>query len=548
MTGRNLFAEDPEKPVKGGRNLLAEPEVKKRVIPDNTPTPIMDTTISQDAYANQYDALRTMLSGAAGSFEGGYKGIFEALNPFSDKPVGDTVREAQAKRTIPPETEGGQQLLEDVSDLMQPLENLRVWLGDKGYDYAGPVAGAAAYTAPDAVMSAVGLKLSTIPGMKRSKAADLNKQLQTAIKRGEIPADLAKIRISDTGRITKNPLFGAAKKQGVRENFIGEYMYATPETKQKLGSMLKLLKRGFQSGKFQSEVRPALVAGASLARRIRHLRTKNRNAGARIDKIAKTQLKNNTVDLTKAKNTFEEALDGIGVTVEKTNKGPKLNFDNSVLMGKKLSPVQKSLQDVYSRVDGGQTNAYFAHNLKRNIDEIIAWGKDAEGISANAQIVLKHLRTAINNELIQKFPKYRDANKTYSMTINALQRFQESVGKGTDLSNPGLLSQKLRSLTNNTMTRERMIPALKHMDDISAKTGRKFKDDLRVQMEFANEFDYLFGSKAATSLEGIGGRLASQAMRGDQVGAVETVITGAVDKIRGASQKGAVKALEELIK
>lgn len=91
--------------------------------------------------------------------------------------AGDVVRETQDMLTYSPHTEQGRKTLRAVGDLVAPVaetvEGFKTGIGDKAYNATGsPALSAMAYTAPDAVLSLIGLRPISRLGMRRGRGAN----------------------------------------------------------------------------------------------------------------------------------------------------------------------------------------------------------------------------------------------------------------------------------------------------------------------------------------------------------------------------------------
>lgn len=162
----------------------------------------------------------TLLSGAAAEPVAGIVGIVQALNPFAEEGAGArAVEDVREALTFVPRTEGGQQSLETVSNLLQPvaqvLQSAERKLGDETLEATGsPALAAAAATAPTAILEILG-----IAAAKGSiKASDrIKKASETAAVKKSVVESVPQIdQLKDTARAVYNELdqSGVTVKKG----------------------------------------------------------------------------------------------------------------------------------------------------------------------------------------------------------------------------------------------------------------------------------------------------------------------------------------------
>lgn len=125
------------------------------------------------------DAAGSVVSGVVAEPLAGLAGLGAALNPFDGVPIdqaGEHVARMRELLTYKPQTEEGQRILQSVGGVLEPvvkaLEASEQYLGDKGYEAAGPVGGAIGTTIPTAALTLLG---SGTARSALSKADDITK-------------------------------------------------------------------------------------------------------------------------------------------------------------------------------------------------------------------------------------------------------------------------------------------------------------------------------------------------------------------------------------
>lgn len=139
-----------------------------------TPSPAMAT-------AQQYaQPAATMVTGIVAEPLAGLAGL--AMTPFGSEKAAATVEKVRQALTYTPKSEAGVRGLQAVGETLEPIakavEGTEQYLGEKGYQAAGPVGGAAGATTPTAAITALGLgpvrralKVPVISKVLKTKAA-----------------------------------------------------------------------------------------------------------------------------------------------------------------------------------------------------------------------------------------------------------------------------------------------------------------------------------------------------------------------------------------
>jgi hypothetical protein len=145
-----------------------------------------------DKAAGVGEAALTMVSGIIAEPAGGIAGAASSMIPGAPKGVGEGVSEMVSESlTYNPRTEEGRKNIESIggSDVVQAISNAlggaEKYLGDAGYDLAGPLAGTLGAVIPTAIIEALGLGAPSKVAKGLDKLADV-----TEAKGAGIAADI----------------------------------------------------------------------------------------------------------------------------------------------------------------------------------------------------------------------------------------------------------------------------------------------------------------------------------------------------------------------
>lgn len=358
----------------------------------------------------------------------------------------------------------------------------------------------------------------------------------------------------ETPRIAKDKVATEAVKQGFDEGVIASIKAASPADRRKMREMVSIKESVSKDLVKGQRIRPSDVVGRSVKERISFIANKKREAGKAIEKAAEN-LKGKTVKSADAFNNFADDLQDLDITFDIDTKKPV--FDGSMLEGDVAS--QKILETIINRAKGAARNggdAYELHKLKRFIDNKVNYGVSKEGLSGDAERIVKRLRRNIDEALDKADPDYDAANTIYSETKSVLDDIQGVAGKKIDIEGAsadkslGTLSRRLMS---NAQSRVQLLDALDQLEVLSKKYGAGFDDDIMVQALFFDELDTVFKPSARTSLHGEFEKAAARGARAvaEPKGGVIDLAAGAVGKaakkIQGINEENAYKAIKELL-
>lgn len=519
--------------------------------------------------------------------------------------AGQQIREAM---TYMPRSEGGRAVLGSMGQFMEPVGQAATWLGQQikggvesatGSEKAGELVKDVLSLAPDvagvAALSARGpvvlkqngrptpelqkmlerqgvtyealtpeaqaaipdtLPATVTPGTQAAVTAE--RAVEADIAAGGRQAGLAKRQIADespwTRSVVSDPIAAKTVEQGFDTGFVQAVKTATPETQ---ADMLKMLDRMRAFKENKRNPRPSDIAGQAVVQRIEFIKDVSDKARAELNQIARQNLAGKQIDATPIQQTLRTALDDLGVTVLSARGKPVVSYKGSII--EKDPGSQRAINDLLDLMSGGApADALRFHNLKRQIDALVDYGKAGkEGIPASGERVLKTIRRALNDSLRQVDPDYARVNDVLSTSIKTFDDLSDSVGTKIDIFGASAdrgVGQQLRRLFSNTQSRIAMEDAIKQLDEVANLFGGNFNNSAYDLAMFANNLDKRFGTVAETSIQGV---MESAINRGAQVatqGSTATVTQMAVDALKraanaakGVNDYNAMRAMEELL-
>jgi hypothetical protein len=344
-------------------------------------------------------------------------------------------------------------------------------------------------------------------------------------------------------------------RQGADKNDVQMVASASDPDKEVFKKILSRVKSGMESSRVKNKLHPQAVIGDSLLERLNYVKDVNKKAGEKISVIANKELKNKTVSLNDPFTKFKDSLDELGVRFD----NGKIDFEGSALMD--LPKLQKPIINIMNRIDPSRNqkvSAYDAHILKKWFDFNINYGKTPTGGGMEPQVesAIRGFRAGINDELGKISKNYKEANTRYADTIGAINDLKSRAGKTRDLAGDyadetlGMLAKRV---TSNAISRGQVRESFEALENVSAKYGKIFKDDIASQVQFVNLLEKKLGAFADNSLMG---QVQAPTMR-----AAERVMSGkipglgdAIDAAKAIKQKispideeAYIKALEDLI-
>lgn len=495
----------------------------------------------------------TMATGIAGGTLGTVQGFGEGLvkairsGEFGTKEAADMIEKMAMERAAQyadktyqflslntPKSEAGQEYIKETGEALAPMQAIPSVAGELN------------------VLSQIARAASKMPKIFKTQSA-YKQKIADDIMAGKTDRNLAKYIVTGSGKVKADKAAKSAIKQGFDEGVVSAIKGATPEDRFKMTQMVNVLKKGKENALYSQKNRPSDIAGKSLLNRVNHIKKVNRDAGAKLDRVAKS-LKGKQVDFSDPVNNFMSNLDDMGIKLDKNNDPVFIGSDIEQLSGPQMA-VKNIVNRLKSGKKGVVPDAYELHRLKKYIDENVTYGKMGEGLKGKTERVLKQLRADVDNALDQNFKQYNKVNTTYADTVSAIDSLQNVAGKKMDLFGPNAnkaVGTLLRRMMSNAQSRINLVDAVDDIERIARKYKGKFKDDIATQMLFADELDTVFGPTARTSLAGETGkaiRTGGEAALGQKTAAGLALEAGSAigEKARGINQANAFKAINELL-
>jgi len=299
-----------------------------------------------------------------------------------------------------------------------------------------------------------------------------------------------------SGRIVDRPLAKIAQKQNITDETIAQTIRLDSGTRREAQ---RILDRGANILEYGEKDlgRPNVIIGERVMKRFDTVLDANHKAGKDITKAVQGMEKQN-FEIYDAIDEWEDSLNSLGV---KRIDG-KLNFKGSEI---ELNP---STVKVIKTVDARLKTNYKAkdlHKEKQFIANAIYDAKADVNVPFNdkGEKALDKLRDGFNQKLRDASPDYAAANDSYSETIGTLNDFQKVMGgkKFNPYSDriDNSVGQEARKVLTQYRSGQDMQEAIKNLNDMSAKYGGKYDDDIVELARFYDNFEREFKSFASGS-------------------------------------------------
>lgn len=317
------------------------------------------------------------------------------------------------------------------------------------------------------------------------------------------------------------------------------------ETEKKAAkSMLELAEKATENPRITQ--RPIDIVGSNLVNKVDNIKTLQKNFGKEVGTAAKA-LKGKTADTDALLANTIKSLQESGIKVTQGKQGIVLDFTESPF--KNVPSVHKVLNTAVNDINILRGNAELLHNFKLGIDELVAFGKQTEGLSGRAESILKQMRREADTILDDNFPDYKVANDKYKEVRDLVEKVETSIG--SELTSERAAAA-VRRVFSNAQSRGEIKNALKELDDIGTKYGVSTADNLLDQALFAEVLENLYGTQAITSLQGEvtkavkGAAKVAGAVR-DPLKLAGDAVEFGVGKITRQTDADKIKALKEIL-
>tara|TARA_R110000744_G_scaffold85789_1_gene167629 strand:- start:385 stop:2283 length:1899 start_codon:yes stop_codon:yes gene_type:complete len=352
--------------------------------------------------------------------------------------------------------------------------------------------------------------------------------------------DFAKFDVVE-GIPKQNAAFKMAIKQSGSPELVSVMTAASKTDKAAFKNMLNIIKQGKRDPLFADRVRVGHVVGKSLSERLGALKELNSQAGKEIDKVARRALKGKSIDVSEAKQSFKNKLEGLRVNYNPATGA--VSYKGSALEGEGGGQARDLITRLANNFKSDSIDASDAHFAKRLIDQKVSFGKSDGGFTGEIDRAIKGFRSDINSTIGQNFPKYAAANKKYSTTVSAIDNYQDTVGKKVNLDSANALGVSSRGFTNNTIKRDNLLGSLEEIQGVLAENGVKFKDDILTQVNITNALEKRFKTQGSTTLDASVAKGVGQAVTKSKVELAVDLVGSAVDKVSGVTDDKAIEAL-----
>lgn len=381
--------------------------------------------------------------------------------------------------------------------------------------------------------------------------------IKQKLRRGDTDGSLAIKKLDNMGNVVDDPLGAAAIKQGFDPGDVQAVKAAKPGSKPAMDEMLKIRQSIFNNTRKAVDVQPTDVIGRSALKRFDHIRKTADRARQELDSIASKKLKGRAIDPQKVEGAFRQQLANLDVKVDDSSFPPKLGFKGSQIS--KNRAAQKVIKDTMDLLTEDETvDALRAHNLKRQLDEMIDYKKSGQGmLTPTGERVAKSVRRSLNDSIREVDSDYARVNDTLSQSLEAINDFSDVLGPSIDPFGEGAakaVGNDLRGLLSNRKTRTKLENAVTQLDRVAKDLGGDFQDDIGDLVNFNGILQSRFGS---TKRQSFAGEIGSEIQRtGRQVlqgrgGLVERGLEEAgnvVEKARNINDQEALKSINRLLR
>lgn len=501
-------------------------------------------------------AAGQVASGIAGLATTGY-GLLMGEGEDAAARGARTVGQVQDALQYTPRTQYGARGMQRLQEVTEPVlgpvsrkfEEQSQRLGDVTLEATGsPVAAAAAYTLPTAALELAAYKLfrgarpqtaffdaegrptqelmtalnemglsyedlvteayRELPTVARKDIAgapaiaeSLQATQREQIVGGGREAALAPLMV-ESGAVRQDPLAQQAIQAWQRPGVVQAVKQANPTTRAKMLSMLNMRRRIGQNEALAARMRPTDITGQSMMERVNYLQNVLSLNNKRLREIEQKNLSGKPVQTAPVMQAYTESLDRLDVQLLDNNT---LSFAGSQIA--ENPGAQKTIMSLHRLLsEDVPIDALRFHKLKRQLDEIIDYGKAQQELTGTGKDVLSKVRASLNNEIRRVDNDYAQVNDVISDLLGSFDRLQTVAGRRTDLTQEGAatrLGQEARKVFSNYNVRGELIEAIDQIDAAAAKYGGKFDDNMMDLAMFATALDQRFGPVAATSLEGV---------------------------------------------
>lgn len=365
--------------------------------------------------------------------------------------------------------------------------------------------------------------------------------------------------LNEQGKVVADKKAQEVLRQGVSDKTVAIMQSMSAADKKAAQEMIAIAKKAGDTGLAVN--RQQEVVGKAFMQRARDVENINKQAGKQIDEVARTNLAGAQVNATSATDDFFNQLERAGVDVDQLRLADNKEAIAQAFQGsdfEDIPEVHKIFKTISKRVDpdleGANLDGLALHRAKRFIDNQVTYGRNAGGLSGQAEGILKNLRSGIDEVLDTQFLDYNKANTQYRDSISALDEVRRLIGKDF-LGSKDIVELRAGEVLNRLLSNVSAKPmsALKNLETTAKKYGSSYDDDILKQITFADMLDTVYDTTpkrgfAGGVKTGIEEGAASFLDRMRQSGFISAAIDKAADQAkaaRGISQEKAQKAIED---
>lgn len=372
-------------------------------------------------------------------------------------------------------------------------------------------------------------------------------EIAEELQRSPSNPDFAKFVTEDGRPQVSARLNRAVKAIGGREGneIVAVSKNASRLDKRAIKKMANTIRRGMADPVFRDANRAGDVVGDTLRERVVAVNKVKKEAGKRIDSIARNNLTGKKVDLTQARESFRSALEDLRVSYDPV-KG-KVKFADSALEGAGGGQARDITRRVSRMLSKENIDAADAHFIKRLIDQQTSFGKTSEGLAGEIDRAVKGLRRDINKSIRSVSKPYKKANIKYSESIDAINNLQDAAGTKVNMDSPSALGVALRRLTSNTQSRANLAESIQQIEDVAAKYGSSFDDSIATQINIANALEKRFKTQGSTTFTaGVGDGVLNAIGKSNLQRGIDTAKSVA-QKVTSSTDEEALDALIDIL-
>ena len=440
----------------------------------------------------------------------GLSGLATAAVTGDAEKAASVVEDVRRDSTFSPRSEAGQEYLQNVGEVLAPvgevITGLSERLGDTTMEWTGsPELAAVAYSAPTAVLEAMGVKGINIG--KKFADKDLRALQREALQDPILKKDefVADVKIGPKGDVVEAPEGVKLLDAGLNRTDTSMIVHSSPETKRLMKKMTSTYSQAISNKKAAALKSPSDMMGASLQRRLGFAAKRREMLGKDLDELVKGEVGRQQIDVSDVIGSFNEMIGELTPPGKKkikpkmTPKGrvylPKNWYKGTALDAQGMGPARRLVQDAYklygNLTEFGVTDVKSAHALKKSLDELIDQAKLGES-STRGQSMRKaiSMRAAINDKL-SAVDGYGSINGELSQLIDAMKPFDDAKGSAKSWGDAGVRSRlgKMAESLADPQASVELQRGLASLDGYIARSGKGMGDDVIEMAVFKRILD-----------------------------------------------------------